>query len=149
MNISQHAKTFTGVIKGATRSAMTYRSEHDRASSSWDDYEASRAQNDAERRAANPAIILPARRGRAKSRISGLGEFIRAERVAMHPLTASEMAKAEATRAAKRKFQKDQSAKAYAENLRPYVRPIDNNRYFPHQSTREMARRVRQMAVTP
>lgn len=117
------------------------------AQSAWDDYEASRAQKDADRRVENPGITLQPRYGRAKSPTGGLGERVRAERAAMGMLTAAEAAKAKAKQIAKQKFLKDQAKKTLAANLSRYVWPADGSRYFPHQSTRECARRVRQATV--
>lgn len=124
---------------------MTKQDNHDAATIAWDDYEAHRAKNDKDRRAANPSIILPPRHGRAKSPVAGMGERTRAERAAAGALSAAEMAKAKATRFAKQKFLQDQAKKTLADNLRPYVRPTDNSRYFPHQGKLECERRVRQM----
>jgi hypothetical protein len=39
---------------------------------------------------------------------------------------------------------KKRQDRALADNVRPYVRPVDHSRYFPHQSDQECARRVRQ-----
>jgi hypothetical protein len=111
------------------------------AQAAWDDYEAHRARNAAARNAGKT------RRSRVKSPTGGLGERARIERASMGVLTIAQIAKAQSTRLAKQTRLKDQEAKAWTANRVAYQRPADESRYFPHQSIRECARRVRQMAA--
>lgn len=74
------------------------------------------------------------------NRVSGLGERLRDERRAAR--TPSRPGQRAAEQLALRKSQADTHADAL--RVEHYREPVP--RYFPHQSDREMARRVRQMA---